>query len=378
MSDKQALIAALAATASLPQDRAQSLPPGLYCNAEIAALERDRIFRNDWICIGRADQIPDVGDFLTTMVDTTPVLVVRQADGSIRAMANVCRHRLAQVAQGRGNCRGFICPYHGWSYALDGRLALAPRMSRDALPDDERLAPLACALWQGFLLVSLGAAPTPPDEALAALNKLVAPYHVGAMRTLRTGTEVWNTNWKILVENFLEAYHLPSTHPHTLTPFAPPSNVDMLKGHAAFHVYAHVMSGEAPPPLDPALAVPNPDLTPEVMKTALVGGVFPTLLFSVTWDWLFWLSLQPDGVNRVKVSHGLAAPLRLSEREPLPADHPNLYFMPLVDEVNQEDRSRVEAVQRGAESGFGQQSRLHAHETTLHSFARYLIGRLQD
>ncbi|MBY0508592.1 MAG: aromatic ring-hydroxylating dioxygenase subunit alpha [Rhodospirillaceae bacterium] len=377
MSDVAVLLRKLGEVAARPADDGLSLPPDLYTNSAVLEAERAAIFRRDWLCVGRADKISQAGDYFTTQVDTVPLLLVRQDDGGIRAFANVCQHRLAAVAEGCGNASSFSCPYHGWTYDIDGRLVTAPRMPRTFDPRARRLAESRCEVWNGFIYISLDPSAPALAPQLSELAKVLAPYRMGDMRTVTEGREVWNTNWKILTENFLEAYHLNATHSTTLLPIAPSRNVRMTEGSAAYHFYEHRLADTVTPvPFDPIHGIVNPDLTDDVRQTAWVGGVFPSHVFSVVWDWVFWLSLQPQGTDQVIVEHGVAAPLRFDRHAPLLYDHPNLYFLPLITRVNAEDRARVEAVQVGARSGWGRQSALHPHEATLSTFARYLYRRL--
>jgi hypothetical protein len=110
--------------------------------------------------------------------------------------------------------------------------------------------------------------------------------------------------------------------------------------------------------------------------TAYIGGIFPSHVFSVTWDAVFWMSLQPQGVDEVVVDVGLAGPFSIPAGETPDPKHPNLYYLKLIDVVNDEDRPRVESVQRGARSGLGQSSRLHPHEAQIAGFIAYLNSRL--
>jgi phenylpropionate dioxygenase-like ring-hydroxylating dioxygenase large terminal subunit len=197
------------------------------------------------------------------------------------------------------------------------------------------------------------------------------------MRVLTRQRHKWRTNWKVLVENFLEIYHINVTHPDTLAPFAPPEGARILPTSGAFQFYEHRMPDSyTPVPLDPRIGIPNADLDEEQKQVAYIGCIFPSHLFSVTWDSAFWLSLQPRGVHEVEIDVGLAGPFDIPCGTAADADHPNLYWMRLIDAINAEDRTRVESVQRGAQSGFGKPSLLHAHEATITGFVSYLLDKM--
>jgi choline monooxygenase len=212
---------------------------------------------------------------------------------------------------------------------------------------------------------------------LKRLESDLAPYHVERMRTLVRQQHVWKTNWKLLVENFLEPYHLNITHGPTLAVFARPEGVQVLPRDASFHFHRFRMVDELEPvPLDRRIGIANEDLEEEAKRFAYIGGVFPSHVFSVTWDSAFWLSLQPHGPNEVIVDVGLAGPFAIPPGEKPDPRHPNLYYIDLIDAVNAEDRLRVESAQRGARSGYARQTRLHPHEAQIAGFIAYLHARV--
>jgi choline monooxygenase len=371
-----ALHAELAKLHQLDPSKGMSLPPEFYTSPEWLLLERQRIFRREWICIGRSSEFKQAGAYRVFEIDAAPFIVVRRRDGELAAMSAVCLHRMALIAQGAGCAKGFTCPYHGWTYDLEGRLISAPRMQPDFRRSDQVLPQLALEQWNGFVYVNLDPSASSLNERLAPLTRLLAPYHMERMQVLTRQRHTWRTNWKILVENFLEAYHVNVTHPSSLAPFARPDGVGMLPGAAGFQFYQHRMDESFKPvPLDPRMGIPNPDMDDEAKRMAYVGCVFPTHVFSVTWDAIFWLSLQPRGVDEVDIDVGLGGPFDLAGEVPDP-DHPGLYYLRLIEAVNAEDRARVESIQRGAHSGFGRQSVLHRHEATISGFIAYLFAML--
>ncbi len=362
--------------ASLPESQAQSLTPGFYTSEAWLEAERRQIFRREWICVGRVDEFTNVGDYRVCEIDGAPLIVVRRLS-EIAAMSAVCRHRLSVIAEGCGRADGYTCPYHGWTYDLEGRLIAAPRMPADFDRKAISLPSFPVETWGGFVYVNLDTHATSLRERLQPLEELLAPYHIERMRTLMRQRHIWRTNWKVLVENFLEPYHLNVTHRGTLATFAAPEGVAVLPRHAAFHFHRFRMLDTAPPvPLDPRIGIPNSDLDDERRMTAYIGGIFPSHVFSVTWDAAFWMSLQPQGVDEVVVDFGLAGPFAFPQNETPDPEHPNLYYLKLIDAVNAEDRVRVESVQRGARSGLGRSSRLHPHEAQIAGFIAYLNSRL--
>ena len=132
----------LRANVAQPFERAHAMPKSVYTSPEFLALEERHIFARDWLCAGRAESLPNPGDYLTMEITGEPVIVLRDRDGELRAMSNVCRHRMSTLLQGRGHVRSIVCPYHAWTYNLDGTLRGAPAMAaNEAFCKDDILCP---------------------------------------------------------------------------------------------------------------------------------------------------------------------------------------------------------------------------------------------
>src|SRR5262245_17268856 len=218
MRPLDALVAQVGELARTPLSQATALPPELYRRADVLQLERERIFARDWLCPGRAPDIPGPGDYLTFSINDQPLFVVRGADGTIRGFSNVCRHRMMRLLEDRGTCRTIVCPYHGWSYGLRGELLGAPHVKPAANfdPSGISLPAIRTEIWEGWIYVTLDPAAPPIGERLAPLRELVLPYRAADYVPISTQDFVWKTNWKLLCENFMESYHLPVAHRKTL------------------------------------------------------------------------------------------------------------------------------------------------------------------
>jgi nitrite reductase/ring-hydroxylating ferredoxin subunit len=353
-----------------------TLPPAAYVDQALLDQETNALFRREWICVGRSDEVAQTGSYMACSVAGAPVLVTRQSGGNVAAFANVCAHRASVLVSGSGHAQMIRCPYHAWCYDLEGHLISAPRMGKGFDPAGRGLVRLSAAEWHGFLFVSLDPDADPPAGRLAELSKALEPYQPGLMRTMRRAQYRWRCNWKILVENGMEAYHLSATHPKTLAPIAPVSRVRAEDGPIDYFFYRSGMAaGTAVPPFDatlrPLIAQPDTALVDE----AIVAAVFPSLVLSIAADWIWWIAMQPDGVDHVLIEHGLSAPFDITPDEALPT-HPSFYFLDLAEAFNEEDRLRTEAVQRGAESGFGRTAPLSPLEIGTQRFAKYLADRL--
>ena len=192
-----------------PLEAAWTLPPRAYTSSDIFAEEISRIFYCDWICVARASQLPDPGDYLCVDLVDQPIVITRDSQGALRAMSRICLHRAMPLVADQGNAGRFVCPYHNWTYELDGRLRSAPMMEGAAGfdPAECRLPQLAVEVWQGFVFVNLRPDAPPLAPRLAGLAEQIDGYGFGDLQIAGTLEFDSPWNWKILVENFMEAYH---------------------------------------------------------------------------------------------------------------------------------------------------------------------------
>jgi glycine betaine catabolism A len=188
-----------------------------YTAPETFAAESERIFARDWICAGRLEQLERAGDFLVTELAGESVIVTRGKDDQVRAFYNVCRHRGTRLCtEPAGRFAGSIqCPYHAWTYGLDGALVAARTMDEVDGFDrgDYPLHPVRLATWEGFVFVSLAASPEPFESAFAPLLERFLRWHVAELRAARTISYDLACNWKLVFQNYSECYHCSLVHP---------------------------------------------------------------------------------------------------------------------------------------------------------------------
>ena len=166
----------------------RSLPPGAFHSHELFELEAEHMFYRRWVLVGRVDQVPNPGDYFCFDVLDEPVVVVRGGDHELRVLSRVCRHRWMHVCAGQGNTRAFVCPYHAWTYELDGQLRHAPEMDKTPHFDrtDIRLPVVSSEVWEGFIFVNISGDATPLGETLAGARKQLAEYELGSWITVRS------------------------------------------------------------------------------------------------------------------------------------------------------------------------------------------------
>jgi phenylpropionate dioxygenase-like ring-hydroxylating dioxygenase large terminal subunit len=200
----------------LPLQEASTIPASWYTDSRIAKLERGAVFGANWHYVARADQVRQPGQYIAVQVAGEPLVVVRGIDGKLRAFFNVCRHHAAAVApEPCGSVQLFRCPYHGWSYGLDGSLKGTPDFTGVCNFDraENGLLPLAVDIWEQFVFVSLDPPRQSLREYLGDIVSQVTPLNIGALHFFESRTYTLNCNWKVFVDNYLDGgYHVPYLH----------------------------------------------------------------------------------------------------------------------------------------------------------------------
>ncbi len=197
-------------------ERASALPARFYFGEDMLAMEQRAVFARSWQLVAQHAQLAGPGDHVVENIGEVPVLVVRGQDGVLRAFPNVCRHRAGPLAlcNGKG-ARALHCKYHGWTYTLEGQLRSAPEMqdAQDFKVEDIRLPPLRVHEWQGLVFVALDDSAPDFYDVYGGIVERIAPIDLSAMRYLRRDSYDIDCNWKVYIDNFLEGYHLPHVHP---------------------------------------------------------------------------------------------------------------------------------------------------------------------
>lgn len=374
MAAVETLLGELKANAERPFCEARAAPPGIYSSEAFLALEKERIFSRQWICAGRADAIPERGDYLTFRLVDEPILIVRDHAGEVSAFSNVCRHRMSLLLAGRGNRKVITCPYHAWSYGLDGRLRHAPWMEESPAFDkrDYCLPRVRCDVWDGWIYVTLDPDIEPPKDLFRPVEEIVTGRYRFADYTETFREEhVWETNWKILAENFMESYHLFQLHRGTIGNQSKIEEMDMPAGDAVFNYHWITKESDFP------LANAHPDCTyleGEWRRTTALITVYPSHMITLTPGYFWYLSLQPEGAGRVRILYGGGmAPDFIND--PKGAEHV-AEAKRILDAVNEEDRVGTEAVFNGTRASLARPGHLSYLERPNFEFCQYLARRI--
>jgi choline monooxygenase len=358
-----------------PFSRTRTSPPSLYNSAEIHALELERIFARDWLCPGLAAEIPDPGDYLTYSIVAQPVFVVRGKDGRIRTFSNVCLHRMMILLKGYGTVDRILCPYHAWNYDLEGRLVGAGHMSRTEGFDKDCLAlpEIRTEIWNGWIYITLSPDAPSVAELLAPVQAVVEPYRMSGYVPIIQEDHVWQTNWKLLAENFTENYHGPIVHGSTVGVGAPVMGTEFADStfegfsYSTFPRSDSLHYGQAHPD--------NTRLEGKSRYTTVLLKVYPAHLVSLAPDLFWYLSLRPLGAGEVQVRFGVAlAPERYASTGDVSAFAATL--VAFFAKVNGEDRAIVEGIYRGSCAPLAASGPFSWLEREIHDFMRYLSRRL--
>ncbi|MEM9610030.1 MAG: aromatic ring-hydroxylating dioxygenase subunit alpha [Actinomycetota bacterium] len=277
-------------TTIYPVDPGRALPAEAY-RADSFAADVDHVFRRDWVFVGTADEVSEPGDYVTTELGGQPVIVQRDQDGRLGAISNLCAHRGTLLVEGYGNAKRFSCPYHGWTYADDGRLLAVPYTTRDDVDRSAHCLPRYRAEeWRGLVFASSTDDVQPLSERFAHLDELAADAGIDRLHhwTSQRSEAVWEANWKLVISNAMESYHLFKVHEETLEPYTPTAG-------------AHYLVGSAD---GTATAGTSPD--GDDVYTLL--SLPPNFVGTITGGALLWQAVQPLAWDRTRVVTGAAYP----------------------------------------------------------------------
>jgi choline monooxygenase len=196
-------------------EAARTPPSSWYLAPEFLRQERRRVFLRSWQAVGRLDQVAAVGDYFTGVIVNEPYVVLRDSDGNLRAFFNVCRHHATRVAAGEGRVESLVCPYHGWTYGLDGRLRKAPRMAGVRDFDRERfgLRPMTVDSYGPLVFIHPEPDPPPLRDQLRGLDGNLSESDLAGLRFFTRREYRLRCNWKVYIDNYLDGgYHVPVLH----------------------------------------------------------------------------------------------------------------------------------------------------------------------
>jgi choline monooxygenase len=349
-----------------PLEQAHTIPGAWYINEDIAELERRSVFGRTWQVVACADQLQQPGRFVTTEVAGEPLVIVRDGNHQLRAFYNVCRHHAAAVAtKEEGTASTLRCPYHGWSYGLDGSLKGAPDFDGVHGFDRSRngLIPVYVDAWERFVFANLDPQAAPLPGFLGKLAMRVEPLNLGSMHFFERRSYTLNCNWKVFIDNYLDGgYHVPHLHKGL-------NSVLEYKQYTIETEDSYCLQS-SPMVSSDADAV---TAATRVGDRAWYFWQYPNFMINLYQGYMDTNLVLPDGVNRCTVIFDFYFQ-DVSE----PAAEHNRQSIAVSERVNDEDVGICESVQRGLHSRAYGAGRLSVRrEAGEHLFHRLLAADLK-
>lgn len=360
--------------ATRPVNEAASMPAGFYTSAEVFALEVEHILRRRWIFLCRSEMLAEGGDFRSFDTVGGPVVLVRGDDGELRAFANFCRHRGSILVDGEGSTRRFICPYHAWSYTLDGALATCPDMQQ-AIGFDRRangLVPVRMESWNGFVFVNFDDDASSLLDDLGDLPERMASHRLDEMVCTWRITLINECNWKLILENAMETYHTGIVHRETVG--RQESRTLATRGEWRC---IQVISGRSiatlpgtPPPFPPIEG-----LDEDARQGTYFTVQHPACQFAVAQDCMWWLNVTPIAADRTLLEVGGCFPADVVA-EPGFAQKAAPYY-DRWEQVAREDVGILERQQRALTSVKYVPGRLSWRDDEVQGVGRWVLDQLR-
>jgi Rieske 2Fe-2S family protein len=283
---------------------AKTLPQPYFISPEIFAKEQEKVFASQWVLVGHQSQIAKAGDYFVQEVAGESLIVVNDQKAQVRGFYNVCRHRGTRLCENQnGHSATIQCPYHAWTYGLDGRLVGAPHM--DKMQGFEKaeysLHAIELALWEGFIFVNLADGPIPLEKVIAPLAGKFSHWNLPKLRSVKRIEYDVRANWKLIFENYSECYHCPGVHPalQRLTPYDLAEN-DLCEG-PFLGGFMPITKGHSLTMTGNACALPVGDIKAEEHDRVFYYSIFPNMLLSMHPDYVMVHQLWPQAPERTLI-----------------------------------------------------------------------------
>ncbi len=364
---------------------AETLPPACYMDPTFYEFEKEAIFYREWLCVGREAWAKEPGDFFTATQVGEPIIVVRNRDGMLKALSSVCQHRAALVVEGHGNARSFRCPYHHWTYSLDGNLVAAPEMDRACNFDKAqvRLPEIKLEVWLGFVFINFDPDAAPLAPRLSAVTAILQNYDLSGADERRQPVdlrkEMWN--WKIRYENANDNYHAPRLHAGPVTDCFTtdlPDFPDLPADTAGYYRTNRTTHPDFSLNVTTKAALPIfPKLTAEERHRVVFLCVPPTLTMNCCCDVVNFTMFYVEGVAEMSSRRGFAvAPGAMAQ--PLFEEVWKTLVGKGRAEVQDQDRYVDKLVQTGLGSKFAIRGRYSWQEKSQNELSSWLVRRYQE
>lgn len=374
----------------LPREQSRSLPPGSYVDPAFLDFETTEIFRKEWISLAHISQLPNPGDFIKVDLCGEPLLVTRGKDNGVRVLSRVCKHRSMDVMPNgydypeKGNQRVILCPYHLWSYEMSGRLVGVPEMQEAEGFDRSEIClhEYRSEIWEGFIFATLSPDIAPLSDKYGGLrDDFIGKWNLSEAELVWDQHWDCDFNWKILLENFMEAYHHLGAHRKTLEPFLPakgcwtePYNQEYSVMHLPLREDMKekiLETGDAGTTM-----LPFSNLQVEDYTEWWVYLGFPNFLIFNAPDRTYWYRLLPTGPETCS----LTTTMLIDPATKLEPGYGETYQSEVEAAIafHMEDMEVCEATQQGVRSSVSKPGRLSHLEEPIWHFQQYLARKISD
>ena len=355
---------------------AKTLGQRYFISPEIFAQEQEKIFSEQWVLVGHQSQIAKAGDYFTTEVAGESLIILRDKRGAIHGFYNVCRHRGSRLIENRhGQSTAIQCPYHAWTYALDGRLIGAPHMDEVSGFDkaDYSLHAVNLAVWEGFIFVNLADSPAPLEEWFAPLAGKFSRWNLSALRSAKRIEYDVRANWKLIFENYSECYHCAGVHPELskISPYDSAEN-DLTEG-PFLGGFMRIAKGKSLTMSGNACALAMEQFGEEDFRLVFYYSIFPNMLLSLHPDYVMVHQLRPQSPERTLIfCDWLFNPEAFKRSDFEPDDAVKFWDM-----VNRQDWHVCELSQQGIASRAYEPGPYSARESIPAAWDEYYLGFIE-
>jgi choline monooxygenase len=375
-SNTDIFLGSLFAETRRPLQEASNLPGFCYTSPDWYEAEMRAIFFREWLCVGRAEQAENPGDYFTTNIAGERVAVIRNDKLQLHALLPVCRHRAATLLNGAGSCRTIVCPYHGWTYNLSGRLVGVPGRHRpmdgiDFTFDDHGLVAIRVETWAGFVFINFDPGAPPLLTWLGDLPERARNYGIEDTRATHTADYTVACNWKVYAENSVDEYHVEFIHGKHMSP-SNPYLMETVPPGGPYDMWYNRFYMSAPS------GTPLPTI--QGLSDEQKAGVYqvhlrPTFELILTPTTVKYMTVYPEGLTQTRVAMTWCFPkgtIALPEFNAIASAD----YYPTTKEIMSEDNEVAPGVQQGLASRFRAVGRFSRREASILNFENYVLDKV--
>lgn len=361
----------------------RSLPLWCYTSERFHEVERDKVFLHSWNLLEREELVPNIGDYHCLSFFDVPLLMVRGKDKKVRVFANTCRHRGALVAENSGNCKAFRCPYHFWTYNLDGSFNGAPDYKdlegRPLIDETNKrefgLAEIDSGTWGGFIFVRLKDGTQTLEQHLGASIENLASHRLDEMRCARKVVYDMDANWKCFVENYIDTYHIPYVHKDSLARWKADRYRPIESTGEEHLVFSEHDGSQLLLPFEGFDGFPAmPQIDDESKRGTFFTTLRPGMMMTLGNDGALVFQSEPISAGKSRLTVSSLFPKSTFERDDFEERVQNYYRR--NDMVVLEDKDIALRQYAGLQSPYARIARLGDNETHIRAFSNWIIDQV--